>query len=156
LIQGALAILLARWSGQEDVAYGAVVLGRPAEIPGVEEIVGVFINTLVLRCSVEPDARLAPWLGRLQARWARAREFEWTPLAKVQGWSDLPRGAPMFTSVLSVAAGPKVLGDPVSSPRGRSGGIGELRTLDQTNVPLNFEVALGDDVALELRYDRAL
>jgi len=46
LVQGAWSILLSRYSGASEVVFGATVSGRPAAIAGVEEIVGLFINTL--------------------------------------------------------------------------------------------------------------
>ena len=49
LVQGAWAILLSRTSGERDVLFGVTVSGRPAELVGVETMVGLFINTLPLR-----------------------------------------------------------------------------------------------------------
>src|SRR6266850_834097 len=52
LAQAAWAILLSRYSGDEDVVYGATVSGRPPDLPGVEAMVGLFINTLPVRVRV--------------------------------------------------------------------------------------------------------
>src|SRR5262249_49192263 len=49
LVQGAWALLLARWSGEDDVIFGAVTAGRPTALPGVEKRVGLFVNTLPVR-----------------------------------------------------------------------------------------------------------
>ena len=49
LIQGAWAMLLSRYSGQDDVLFGVTVAGRPSELAGVESMVGMFINVLPLR-----------------------------------------------------------------------------------------------------------
>ncbi len=68
VIQGAWALLLARLSGREDVVFGTVVSGRPADLAGVESMVGLFINTLPLRAGVDPSARLSTWLRDLQQR----------------------------------------------------------------------------------------
>ena len=49
LIQAAWGILLGRLTGRDDVVFGVTVAGRPPEIAGIEQMVGLFINTLPLR-----------------------------------------------------------------------------------------------------------
>src|SRR6185369_10134376 len=66
LAQGAWALLLAQESGRDDVVFGVTVAGRPADLPGVEAIVGPFLNTLPLRVEVTPGHRLQDWLFALQ------------------------------------------------------------------------------------------
>src|SRR5581483_3085972 len=100
LVQGAWALLLARYSGQDDVVFGATVSGRPAGLAGVEEMVGLFINTLPVRVQVCAEQRLIPWLQQLQEQQAEARQYEYSPLTQVQGWSEVPRGQPLFESLL--------------------------------------------------------
>src|SRR5690606_16964262 len=58
LAQGAWALLLSRLSGEREVVFGTVVSGRPPELPGVESIVGLFINTLPVRVAADPRASL--------------------------------------------------------------------------------------------------
>ncbi|HEU0077210.1 MAG TPA: condensation domain-containing protein, partial [Longimicrobiaceae bacterium] len=103
LLQGAWALLLARYSGEEEVVFGATVSGRPPHLPGMEEMVGVFINTLPVRVRVRPEARVGEWLAKLQARQAALQEHEHTPLVQVQKWSGVPAGRPLFESVFSFA-----------------------------------------------------
>ena len=62
LVQGAWALLLSRYSREQDVLFGITVAGRPAELPGVETMVGLFINSLPLRVAVAPNARVGEWL----------------------------------------------------------------------------------------------
>ena len=49
-------MLLGRLSGRDDVVFGVTVAGRPAELAGVEQMVGLFINTLPLRMRLPPRA----------------------------------------------------------------------------------------------------
>lgn len=65
--QGVWSLLLSRYSGQRDVVFGVTVAGRPADLTGVAEMIGLFINTLPLRVSVDPNAALGSWLGDLQS-----------------------------------------------------------------------------------------
>jgi len=100
LVQGAWAVLLSRYSGQEDVVFGTTVAGRPTDLPGIESMIGLFINTLPVRVQVSPATLLLPWLQDLQSQQVEARQFEYSPLVQVQGWSDVPRGLPLFESLL--------------------------------------------------------
>src|SRR4029078_13565004 len=87
VVQGAWALLLSRYSGERDVVFGTTVAGRPADLPGVESMVGLFINTLAGRAHVPPDAPVLPWLRRLQDQLAELRQYEYSPLVAIQGWS---------------------------------------------------------------------
>ena len=75
VFQGAWAVLLQRLGLGRDVVFGVTVAGRPAELAGVEEMIGLFINTLPLRVAVEPTATVLPWLKALQQAQAEARQF---------------------------------------------------------------------------------
>ena len=100
LVQGAWALLLSHYSGQQDIVFGVIVSGRPATLTGVEAMVGLFINTLPLRTQVNPEQQLLPWLQSLQAEQADARQFDYTPLVQIQNWSEVPRGHALFDSLL--------------------------------------------------------
>ncbi|MCB8961933.1 MAG: hypothetical protein H6651_16565 [Ardenticatenales bacterium] len=61
---------------------------------------GLFINTLPMRVPVPPDSVLIPWLQSIREQHVALRDFEHTPLVKVQEWSDVPRGMQLFNSIL--------------------------------------------------------
>ncbi|MBZ4423049.1 non-ribosomal peptide synthase/polyketide synthase, partial [Myxococcus sp. RHSTA-1-4] len=99
IVQGAWALLLSRYSGAKDVAFGATLSGRPAGLGRIEEMVGLFINSLPVRVRLPDDAQLVPWLKELQAWQVDMRAYEHSPLVQVQGWSDVRRGLPLFDSL---------------------------------------------------------
>ncbi|MBG0830941.1 amino acid adenylation domain-containing protein [Planomonospora sp. ID67723] len=84
VIQGAWAILLALITGRDDVVFGGTVSGRPAELPGVERMVGLFINTLPVRVRLRPDETLSGLLTRLQAEQAELLPHHHLGLAEIQ------------------------------------------------------------------------
>ncbi|HEX6292544.1 MAG TPA: condensation domain-containing protein, partial [Herpetosiphonaceae bacterium] len=153
LVQGAWAILLSRYSGEPDVVFGATVSGRPAELPGVEQMIGLFINTLPVRVPVRPAARLLDWLKALQAQQAELRQYEYSPLVQIQGWSDVPRGQPLFESIVVFENYPSEAG---RSDRGnrRSLEVSTRRSMERSNYPLNLTTAVADKVLLRVTYDR--
>ncbi|MFF2650667.1 amino acid adenylation domain-containing protein [Streptomyces sp. NPDC058045] len=56
VVQSAWGILLARLTGRDDVVFGATVSGRPPQVPGVERMIGMFINALPVRMRLRPGA----------------------------------------------------------------------------------------------------
>nr|WP_237330482.1 non-ribosomal peptide synthetase [Streptomyces sp. BA2] len=68
VVQGAWAQILARLVGRTDVVFGTPVAGRPAELPGVESAVGLFINTVPVRVSLAADQSVAGMLAELRKR----------------------------------------------------------------------------------------
>ncbi len=151
LLQGAWALLLARSGGQQDVIFGAVNSGRPPELRGIEGIVGVFINTLPVRVKVGEESILLDWLRRLQAEQAEAREFEYSPLARIQEWSDIPLGTPLFETLFVLESYP-MAESPLNG--GASFRITDLRVSEISNYPLALVVAPGARLSLKALFDR--
>ena len=100
VVQAAWALLLSRYSGEEEVLFGATVSGRPAELAGVEQMVGLFINSLPVRVRVNGEAQVGTWLRELQAQVMELRQYEYSPLVEVQGWSDVKRGQNLFDTLV--------------------------------------------------------
>ncbi|HYW19652.1 MAG TPA: amino acid adenylation domain-containing protein [Nodularia sp. (in: cyanobacteria)] len=95
-VQGAWALLLSRYSGELDIVFGSTSSGRPPTLTGVEDMVGLFVNTLPLRVQVTPDALFLPWLHELQNHQIEVIQYEYSPLVQVQRWSDVNRGQSLF------------------------------------------------------------
>lgn len=151
LVQGAWALLLSRYSGRSDVLFGATVAGRPADLPGAEDMLGLFINTLPIRVNVEEDCPIGEWLGHLQKRLRDADEFAYVSLIDIHGWSEIPRGVPLFESVVVFE------NFPAADLALASGGlaIAGARFHEQTNIPLILVAAPGPSLYLALEYDTA-
>nr|QEO73980.1 AMP-dependent synthetase and ligase [uncultured bacterium] len=152
VVQGAWALLLSRYSGQRDVCFGATVSGRPADLPGADAMIGIFINTVPVRLSVPGDARILPWLRDAQVAQAESRRFEFVSLADMQAWSELPGGVSLFDSIVVFE------NYPVDEQALAADGLRlhGLRAVETTNYALSLGVRPGDRLAIELGYDEAL
>jgi hypothetical protein len=148
VLQGAWALLLSRYCGREDVLFGTTVSGRPVGLAGVEAMVGIFINTLPVRVKTPAGAKLLPWLVELQLRQAEMRQYEYTPLVEVQSWSEVPRGLPLFESILVVQNYPAA---GVSGPEGVR--ATQSSFVERSSYPVAVVVALGTELGLRLTYD---
>lgn len=149
LVQGAWAILLSRYSGQEDVVFGAAVSGRPTDLAGIESMIGLFINTLPVRVRVVPEESLLPWLQEIQTQQVEARQYEYSPLVQVQGWSDVPPGLPLFESILVFENYPTRT---AMQEWSRSLEIRRRRFVSSTNYPLTIIPMPGPTLALQIGY----
>ena len=152
LVQGAWALLLSRYSGQQDVLFGATVSGRPADLAGVEKMVGLFINTLPVRVKLSPQSSLSSWLRSLQEQQSEQRQYEYSSLIDIQGWSEIPRGAPLFESILVFENLPveSVFHEAESMIAIR----GDRSIGSKTSYPLTVMVDPGAALSLQIVYDR--
>jgi hypothetical protein len=152
-VQAAWALLLSRYSSEENVVFGATVSGRPADLMGVESMVGLFINTLPVRVQVSSEDSLLSWLMRLQNQMVELREYEYSPLVQVQGWSEVPRGLPLFESIVVFE------NSPVNSSLRELSGSVAIRPIrsegGRTNYPLLLLAVPGPELLLQIIYDRS-
>jgi amino acid adenylation domain-containing protein/non-ribosomal peptide synthase protein (TIGR01720 family) len=151
LLQGAWALLLHRYSGERDIVFGATRACRRSALGGADDMIGMFINTLPIRVSIDPEAELVPWLRQLRSQQVALRDHEHTPLIKVQGWSDVPRGTPLFESILvfenqTLDARLRALGGAWSGRR--------FLVRGQGNFPLVLNAWGDDELVLQLDYSR--
>ena len=151
LFQGAWALLLSRYSGEEDVVFGAIRACRHSTIEAADSMVGVLINNLPVRASVPSEDFLVPWLKELRAQDVALRKFEQTPLANVQSWSERPAGVPLYQSLLIFDN--YLLGAELKR-QGRSWQNRDLHLVEQTSYPLNVYGYAEPEFILKIAYDR--
>ena len=151
VVQGAWALLLSRYSEELDVVFGTTFLGRPAQVDGIESMVGLFFNTLPLRVKTLEGEAVQDYLKRLQLRLAKIRRYEYSSLLNVQQWSDMPSGTPLFNYLVDVqkaSTDADAQGNPNTSLR-----VAFLGTTGMIDFPLALEVVLGTDLRLGCEYE---
>ncbi|QNH03777.1 amino acid adenylation domain-containing protein [Pseudomonas sp. B11D7D] len=149
-IQGAWALLLSRYSGNRDVLFGVTVAGRPTALAGVEEMVGLFINSLPLRVDVDPERPVIDWLQGLLSHNAELRDHEYAPLVDIQRNSDIPRGQQLFDSLVVFENAPL----DVASVRLDGFSIDIYEDRVHTNFPMTVVLYPGDRLGIRLSYDQ--
>jgi hypothetical protein len=151
VFQGAWALLLARLGGERDIVFGHTVSGRPVDLPGADTMIGLFINTLPLRARIEPARPLGEWLRALQVTTAEARQFESTPLVRIQGWTDVPRDRPLFETLLVYENYPA--GEALEGTLG-SLRVEQVKSHERTHYAATLIVEPGERFKLLLLHDR--
>ncbi|MFV2949381.1 amino acid adenylation domain-containing protein [Pseudomonas japonica] len=151
LVQAAWLLLLQRYTGQSSVTFGATVAGRPSELAGVEEQLGLFINTLPVVASPRPEQSVADFVQQVQALNLALREFEHTPLYEVQRWAGWS-GEALFDNILVFENYPISDALQQAAPDGLV--FGDVRTREQTHYPLTLVVNTGERLSLRISHDR--
>ncbi len=153
LFQGAWAVLLSRYSGESEVVFGATVSTRPVDLDGVEEMIGLFINTLPIKACIDNETPVLSLLIELQEKQIEMRQFEYSPLVEVKRCSDVPGGQNLFDSIVVFENFP-IDKAPVEK-------LGKLKISDvhyqeQSNYPIAILVFPGTRLKLIINYDRSL
>ncbi len=145
--QAAWALVLGRYAVTDEVVFGATVSGRPTELPGVERMVGLFINTLPMRVTLNPNARVGAWLPQIQRNIADAREYEYSSMGDVQRWSGAPPGLSLFDTLLVYENYPRT-GPPAATAQPAADAapvpplsVRPLGTFEKTNYPVTLIVS---------------
>ena len=152
LIQAAWLLLLQRYTGQARVCFGATVAGRPANLPGAEDMLGLFINTLPIIQAPLPEQRVGQWLQALQDYNVQVRDYEHVSLADVQRWSG-QSGQALFDSIVVFENYPL---DERLQDAGEDGlRFGASEGRDVTNYAMDLAVHLDDTLSIEFLYWRS-
>lgn len=88
-LQAIWGILLSKYNDQRDVVFGAVVSGRPAEVEGIESMIGLFINTIPIRISYDESETFSALIQRAHERAVSSSGYHHFPLADIQAGSTL-------------------------------------------------------------------
>jgi natural product biosynthesis luciferase-like monooxygenase protein len=151
IVQGAWGLLLSRYSGEDDVVFGATRAGRRSAPIDALNAAGVFINTLPVRVNTAGSPALIPWLQQLRASQVRVREFEHTPLTSVLEWSEIEAGKALFDSIIVFD------GETLTTTMRRMGAAWrdrEFELVEQTNFRLTLYGYGGRELSFKLAYDR--
>ncbi|HWK54156.1 MAG TPA: amino acid adenylation domain-containing protein, partial [Hyphomicrobiales bacterium] len=150
VLQAAWLLLLQRYTGQDTVTFGATVAGRPAEIPGIEQQIGLFINTLPVVARVEATEQVGDWVRRVQAVNLALREHEHTPLYEIQRWAG-HAGSALFDTLVVFENYPIA----EALREGNSTGLrfSHITSHEQTNYGVTLAVGLSAQLALHFSYD---
>ena len=141
LAQAAWALVLARMTGADDVVFGAVVSGRPAELAGVEAMVGMLVNTLPVRVRLRSGERVGELLTRLQGEQLRLLPHHHVRLAEVQRLAGVGE---LFDTALAFENFPR--------GEGGSGGLRLVEVRDATHYPLTVTMLAGERLWLRLSH----
>ncbi|WP_435590105.1 amino acid adenylation domain-containing protein [Mycobacteroides immunogenum] len=147
VLQGAWALLLSSLSGQDDVAFGTTVSGRPAEVLGAESMVGLLINTVPVRATISGASTTEELLRQLQGAHNDTLEHQHLALSDIHRITGQER---LFDTVFVYENYP--------TSTGAAADFGELSitgfsSRDYYHYPIAVQAGPGRELELRVQYD---
>lgn len=149
LFHTAWGILLAKYNNTKDVVFGSVVSGRPAEIAGVEDMVGLFINTVPVRVQYNESDTVGGLLQVVQEQSLQSGPHHYQSMAAIQAASELGRA--LLDHILIFENYP--LTDQLESGEADTYRISDVQVYEQTNYGLSVIVLPGEALVVKFAYD---
>ncbi|WP_052061456.1 non-ribosomal peptide synthase/polyketide synthase [Rhodococcoides fascians] len=150
LVQAAYGMLLAQMTGRDDVVFGATVSGRPADLPGVESMIGLFINTIPVRVRLDAHDTVEQYLTRLQGEQADLLDHHHVGLADIQRDAGLGNLFDTLTVFESYPVNEAELAQQAASIDGMT--VEGVGSNDNTHYPLTLLVVANEEVTLTAKY----
>ncbi|MEM9485369.1 MAG: amino acid adenylation domain-containing protein, partial [Cyanobacteria bacterium P01_F01_bin.116] len=151
LMYGVWGILLSRYSGESDVVFGITVSGRDIALNGVEEMVGLFINTLPLRITLSSDSSGESVIKQLQQDLQDLQGYSYIPMVDVIRLSELSHN--LFNTLVIIENYPI---DQALHAYKQILPIEAVAVSERTNYPLNLGMIPGERLFLNFSYNSQL
>ncbi|WP_346764639.1 amino acid adenylation domain-containing protein [Rhodococcus sp. HNM0569] len=146
LMNAATGLLVAAESGRTDVVFGSTVAGRPADVVGLDRVVGMFLNTVPIRVALRPDETVTALLRRMQDEYVDRMDIEYLGLGDIQqatGHTELFDTLFVLQNFKDAAR--------MRAQSERYGIVGE-DSLDHTHYPLAVVVSPGERLHVKIDY----
>jgi len=153
LFYGAWGILLQKYNDCNDVVFGTTVSGRDAKIEGIENIVGLFINTIPLRVQTQSGETIKNLLDGIDQTLISRKIFESTPLVHIQTFRQSLNGEALFNSVIDIENYPL---DYASMRSHISLFLDSHSIIEMTNYDLTLVISIRDHIEVTFLYNTEL
>lgn len=148
LLMGAWALMLSRYSGEQDIIFGATKSTRHGSIAH-DDTTGVLLATVPVRLTANPDRTVAQWLQHVREEWVAIRGNEDLPLVEIRQASDVPTSR-MFDTLLMYE---HTEFGATFRERGGVWGNRNVQLLQQAGFPLVLKGYGSAELALKIEYD---
>src|SRR5690606_28807854 len=146
--QAAWGVVLSRLTGRADVVFGTTVSGRAADVPGIESMVGLFVNTVPVRVQADHHVGLARLAGQVQSAHVELLGHQHLGLGELQRLAGAD--GDLFDTLVVVENYP--MPDQVRDPAGTVR-ITDVRFVESGHYPFTVTVLPGRTLRLEINHD---
>ncbi|MCX6582597.1 MAG: amino acid adenylation domain-containing protein [Candidatus Aminicenantes bacterium] len=151
----AWGILLQKYCDSEDVIFGTTVSGRSAGIKGIEDMVGLFINTIPLRTQTTPREKIGDVVFRTDKVMREREAFEHTPLVDIGSYSSVGGGGLLFNTIVVIENYP--LDDVVRRDVARNvSTVYSYSMVEMTHYDLTVGIILFNEIEIKFSFNREL
>ncbi|WP_259418057.1 non-ribosomal peptide synthetase [Bacillus toyonensis] len=151
VMQSIWGLILAKYNNSDDVVFGTVVSGRDAAVEGIENMLGLFINTIPTRIKLQSEKSFKEVLKATQHDAIEGNDYNYINLAEVQALSNLKSNLIDHILVFeNYAIDEKGLEEKESGL-----GFEVISVIDEerSNYSLSLTVGLGEKLKLTIVYD---
>jgi non-ribosomal peptide synthase protein (TIGR01720 family) len=151
----AWALLLNKYTGQEDVVFGITVSGRSGGPAGIESMVGLFINTIPFRVNCGHEQERGEWIKEIQRTRMEIEAHSFLGMNEIARQSSLDSQQPLFDTLLVHQ------NYPVNLHEKESNGTSVINYVsagfrDENNFPLTIQVSERKQLQFTIIYQRDL
>ncbi|MFC5702579.1 condensation domain-containing protein, partial [Cohnella faecalis] len=152
-LQTIWGVLLQKYNGVDDAVFGSVVSGRPSEIAGIEQMIGLFINTIPVRIQSRPGMSFSDLVKQVQLSSLSSAQYDYYPLYEIQANSPLKQG--LVNHVMVFENYP--IGEAIEQSSGQSIGftISNVETFEQSNYDFCVTIVPGNEIRIKFSYNAA-
>jgi amino acid adenylation domain-containing protein len=155
LLSSAWGLLLQKYNNTDDVIFGTTVSGRTPKIKGIENIVGLFINTPPLRVQTFPGEKISHWLKRMNQALQIREPYGHTSLVKIKEYSELNPDESIFDTIVVIENYPLPTGSRINYPDRRLS-IVSYRISEMTNYDLTVLITVTEEIKVNFIYNAEL
>ncbi|MBW8687219.1 non-ribosomal peptide synthetase [Chitinophaga rhizophila] len=151
ILQCIWGFLLQFYNDKDDVVFGSVVSGRPAEVEGIESMLGLFINTVPVRIYTSGEDSISDVFQRVQRQLLDSEEYHYNTLPDIQSRSEL--GRQLLDHILIYE------NYPVSEEVGSNSSdyrISDMHVFEQTNYDLSVVIVPGTPFTIRFDYNSGI
>ncbi|RIE04952.1 hypothetical protein D3H35_03175 [Cohnella faecalis] len=140
-----------QWRGR--CVFGSVVSGRPSEIAGIEQMIGLFINTIPVRIQSRPGMSFSDLVKQVQLSSLSSAQYDYYPLYEIQASSPLEQG--LVNHVMVFENYP--IEEAIEQSSGQSIGfaISNVEAFEQTNYDFSILILPGKKMTIQFSYNAA-
>ncbi|WP_342417692.1 amino acid adenylation domain-containing protein [Paenibacillus sp. FSL R10-2782] len=152
LLQTVWGIVLQKYNNHSDVVFGSVVSGRPSDIIGVEDIIGLFINTIPVRIRCEAGESFAEVMQKMQEQALASHAYDTYPLFEIQALTDQKQDLINHIMVFENYPVEEQV-EELGSDGQDAFPISNVVAAEQTNYDLNLVVMPGECIKIRFMYN---
>ena len=149
LLYCAWAIVAGKLNNTHDIMFGVTTSGRNQPIKGIENMIGLFINTIPLRVQFNEEETTFQLLKKVHEAIKEGQEFESTPLVDINGYAGLSNQSQLFNSLVVIENYPL---NPTDYQDGLLR-ISDYAIIERTNYNLTLGITVKDFVTLNFQYN---
>ncbi|MGE0218363.1 amino acid adenylation domain-containing protein, partial [Mycolicibacterium sp.] len=157
LLSTALALVLGYETGSSDVVFGSTVAGRPTEVDGLDDVIGLFLNTVPTRMRLRPQRSIGDTVRAVQSERLDLMDHEYLGLGDIQRAAKaanrdsdaLSGNSPLFDSLYVLQ---NFLGDDTFTDLETANGIVGHDSIDASHYPLTWVASPGKRLRVKLEY----